>query len=151
MISAPHLESLFLHLVMSVSAHCLLSGTSRAYSQAGLRKSNVAVIPISIPYKLLHVIIRGIPRLSAIPQAAAVHCVTSSKKGPHKQSSSVLGSQFAVTAAWFQQSVCCCRQHMLLNMKEHRGKRRKSIQDTVRYRASWGQGRLSATAVRTKM
>jgi hypothetical protein len=70
-----------------------------SYRQAGFRTSKVAVISISIPHDIYHSFVRDILRLSAIPHAAAVHCVTASKKGPHKQLSSELGSQFAVTAA----------------------------------------------------
>jgi hypothetical protein len=47
-----------------------------------------------------------VPKLSAMLHNAAVQEATSSKKGPHKQSSSILGSQPTSAAASFQQSVC---------------------------------------------
>lgn len=47
-----------------------------------------------------------VPRFSPILHAPAVHEVTAPKKGPHKQSSSVFGSQPATTAASFQQFIC---------------------------------------------
>lgn len=44
-----------------------------------------------------------VPKLSAALHVCAVQYVTASKKGPHKQSSLVLGSHRAFTAASFQQ------------------------------------------------
>lgn len=46
-----------------------------------------------------------VPKLSPALHVCAVQYVTASKKGPHKQSSLVLGSQRAFTAASFQQLV----------------------------------------------
>jgi hypothetical protein len=46
-----------------------------------------------------------LPRLSPKSHNAEVHEATSSKKGPHRQSSSVLGSQPDIDAASFQQFV----------------------------------------------
>ena len=46
-----------------------------------------------------------VPKLSPALHVCAVQYVTASKKGPHKQSSLVLGSQRAFTAASFQQLI----------------------------------------------
>jgi hypothetical protein len=47
----------------------------------------------------------NILKLSLMLHSAAVQEATSSKKGPHRQSSSVLGSQSEIDAASFQQLV----------------------------------------------
>lgn len=48
----------------------------------------------------------NLPKLSSRLHVSLVQSVKASKKGPHKQVSSVLGSHPASTAASFQQSVC---------------------------------------------
>lgn len=82
------------------------------YSQAGFRKLNAAVAHVStFASKGVGRNKGNVPRFSPILHVAAEHDVTASKKGPHRQLSSALGSQPATTAASFQQFICARNQH----------------------------------------
>jgi hypothetical protein len=84
------------HICSDLSCHISIT---RLFHKVKGSYSSVSALIHNISRSYLH-----IPRFSPMLQVVPVQAATSSKKSPHKHSSSTLGSQSTIPAASFQQS-----------------------------------------------